>query len=752
MMEESTLGMQAVAEGNAEWELARRYVEETGRNLFLTGRAGTGKTTFLQRLREESPKRMVVAAPTGVAAINAGGVTLHSFFQLPTGPLTEETLMGEGAERRMRFSKEKLGIIRGLDLLVIDEISMVRADLLDAVDGVLRRLRGREEAFGGVQLLMIGDLRQLPPVAKDEEWRVLQGTYATPYFFGSRALGRTEYRCIELQRVYRQKDGEFLRLLNEIREGRTGGGVLEALNRRVGAEAGEDAITLCSHNAQAQAINEERLARLGGAPARFAATVEGNFPENSRPTEEELVLKEGAQVMFVKNDPGKRFYNGRIGRVTGVDGAGGTVRVKCPGEAEEIEVGAMTWENLKYAADGETGEVTQKVEGTFRQVPLKLAWAITIHKSQGLTFERAVLAADRSFAPGQVYVALSRCRSLEGVSLQRPIPAAAVTVDAEINRYVDEIEARKPDAETLLADRLAYRAQVLKAAFGFKEMWRAAYGLRRLAESDGGAMAPGVAATLKGVYDAVVFDLERVAERFLPQMGEALGAWTDPDRLPEELEARLKKGAEYFLGVLREKVLEAVEGLDTEADNRQTQTALRRDLKRLEDAARVKVAGFESLAEGFEVKGYLRRTAQALFSAVGETKERRRSARRTWSGGETAEGSDLEAREERRAAREARRAAEEVAAASCPRELVDRLRAFRTATAKANGVSAFIVFSQKMLYALAAAQPADLRELERVPGFGAKRAERYGAEILRIVAEWQAEAGESLLGREEGGE
>ncbi|MBR6022951.1 MAG: AAA family ATPase [Kiritimatiellae bacterium] len=707
---------------NPEWELARRCVVETGRNLFLTGRAGTGKTTFLHRLRDEAPKRMVVAAPTGVAAINAGGVTLHSFFQLPLGVLLPGALDGDG-DRKFRFSREKRALVQALDLLVIDEISMVRADVLDAVDEILRRLRADDRPFGGVQLLLIGDLRQLPPVAKDDEWAALRGTYDTPYFFGSRALARAPCRCIELRRVYRQRESEFVRLLNEIREGRTSGGALDALNRRcVPAAPGDDTILLCSHNAQAQAINEERLAALPGAPRRYDAAVSGAFPEGSWPADGALSLKVGAQVMFLKNDPDKRFFNGRIGRVVRL--ADGRAWVRCAGDDADIDVGPMSWDNLKYSTDPESGELRQEVAGTFSQVPLRLAWAITIHKSQGLTFDRVRLLADRSFAPGQVYVALSRCRTLDGLALERPIPPSAVLVDPVVDRRLREIEERAATPETLAADRLEYRAQVLASVFAFRDLARAAYSLRRLAATDPGALAPGVPAALADLYDAVAFDAEGVGRKFLGPLQAALDPWTDPDTLPPALDARLKKAADYYLPLLDGKIIRPAAAIDTSTDNRAVGVALRRDLRRLREAAAAKRAAFEDLRDGFTVPSCLRRVARAIFSSAdsssSSTSPRSRRARADASPAPSAPTS---------------------AELAGTESLVAALRAYRTETAKQLHWPAYTIFTQKGLYEIAARLPLDLETLARIPGMGRSRAEKYGPGILPLVQAHVASTG-----------
>jgi hypothetical protein len=402
---------------NPQLDLAFNFVQFTDKHIFLTGKAGTGKTTFLQNLKKTSLKRMAVLAPTGVAAINAGGVTIHSFFQLAFGPY----IPGSNSKEVKRFNKEKLNLIRCLDLLVIDEISMVRADTLDNIDEVLRKFKDPRKPFGGVQLLMIGDLHQLAPVVKDDDWKALRDYYPSMYFFNSRALQKTSHVSIELKHIYRQSDDRFINLLNCVRENRIDKDILFQLNERYVKDfrpsEDEGYITLTTHNNAAHEINSKRLSDLKGKVFTFTATVEGDFPEFSFPTAFKLEIKIGAQVMFAKNDPSRDrlFYNGKIGRITRISEE--TVYVKCPGDAIEIAVEPLEWHNIKYELNAESKEVTEKVIGKFVQHPLKLAWAITIHKSQGLTFEKAIIDANAAFAHGQVYVALSRCKSLEGLVL-----------------------------------------------------------------------------------------------------------------------------------------------------------------------------------------------------------------------------------------------------------------------------------------------------------------------------------------------
>ena len=455
-------------EGNNELKTAWEFVEKTGKSVFLTGKAGTGKTTFLKRVVEESRKRVVVVAPTGIAAINAGGVTIHSFFQLPLHPF----IPGAKLESKFAFSKEKRSIIKTMDVLVIDEISMVRSDLLDAVDSVLRRFRNRFKPFGGVQLLMIGDLQQLTPVITDEEFQLLAPYYPTPYFFGSRALSQIDYVTIELKQVYRQQDEEFISILNSVRSGRPSPDVIKALNNRYDPRftpsADEGYIRLTTHNHIANSYNEQQLGLIDEPVHCFDAVIDGNFPDYAYPTEARLELKAGAQVMFVKNDPSseRRYFNGKIGVVT--DFYEEYILVQCPGEDEKIAVEPLEWENCRYVINEQTQEMETEVVGIFKQYPLRLAWAITIHKSQGLTFDRAIIDAAASFASGQVYVALSRCRTLEGMVLATPLRQDAVMTDLRVEDYIDgQEEAAQRSVARLDSIKEEYYKELLGELFDF---------------------------------------------------------------------------------------------------------------------------------------------------------------------------------------------------------------------------------------------------------------------------------------------
>ena len=465
-------------ERNQELRTAWEFVENTGRSIFLTGKAGTGKTTFLKTVVQRSRKRPIVVAPTGVAAINAGGVTIHSFFQLPLSPFVP----GTKQEERYDFNKQKRQLIASVDLLIIDEISMVRADLLDAIDNVLRKYRDHYKPFGGVQLLMIGDLAQLTPVVTPSDEQLLKNYYDTPYFFGSKALQQTDYVTIQLEKVYRQQDDTFLSILNDIRHGNPSVQTLQLLNNRYTAPpAGQSFIRLTTHNQLADHYNESELARLTGKMFWYKAEVEGTFPETSYPTANMMVLKVGAQVMFIKNDPtGRhRYFNGRIGHVTYLDAK--KVLVLCEGDNDAIEVEPLEWENARYSINPATREIVTDVQGKFRQLPLRLAWAITIHKSQGLTFDRVVIDAGQSFAPGQVYVALSRCRTLEGLFLATPIEQRAVINDQRVENYITHQEqAARESIEQLPLLRQEYERQLLLQLFDFHSLLQAEETMLRL--------------------------------------------------------------------------------------------------------------------------------------------------------------------------------------------------------------------------------------------------------------------------------
>ena len=597
-------------EMNNESIMAWNILEKTSANLFLTGKAGTGKTTFLKKLKQKSPKRMVVLAPTGIAAINAGGMTIHSFFQLPLSPYLPGTTFGGGELKRYQFSKVKRNIIRSMDLLVIDEISMVRSDLLDAIDSVMRCYRKHDLPFGGVQLLMIGDLHQLPPVVTEQE-TLLRQYYDTPYFFSSKALQQANYLTIELKTVYRQQDDRFISLLNQIRENRATDETFQALNKRYipnfTPPADGNYIRLTTHNAPANFINEQELEALPSKSYSFTAEVEDNFPETSYPVDYHLVLKQGAQIMFIKNDPQHRFYNGMIGEVVRI--SNDEIIVRSKDTDEEFELERMEWTNSKYTLNEETKEIEETVEGVFRQYPVRLAWAITIHKSQGLTFEHAIIDASHSFTHGQTYVALSRCKSLEGMVLSQPLSRSAIISDQTLSRFNDNIVA--PNQETISALELQYSIQMIYELFDFRQMQSGYELLMRCLVEFFSSKYPRLMAEYQQL--SVVFkSLNAVSDKFRIQYSQMLSANSDMGQ--PDLQDRIHKGAKYFwqkMGV----ITDLVKKTNVTTDNKTAKKLFQDRFTTFSEEAQLKqsLLRYEQEVE-FSVVDYLKKKAHFMLS------------------------------------------------------------------------------------------------------------------------------------------
>lgn len=424
--------------GNFELDVARFIVEKTDMSLFLTGKAGTGKTTFLREVVRYTKKKCIVLAPTGIAAVNAGAMTIHSFFQFGLGPFVQGVIEPKSD---FRINKSKLELIRHLQLLIIDEVSMVRADLMDHIDVELRRIRRNSKLFGGVQLLMIGDLQQLPPIAHGGEDELLRQYYKTLYFFSSAALKSMKYSCIELKNVYRQTDRHFIDILNHARNCTLTSQDISDLNARhipgFSPKPEDGYIRLMTHNRQVDYVNETEMEKLDSKPYTFEAAVTGTFPEESYPTANSLTLKKGAQVMFIKNDLERRFINGTLGEVKSIDKNSIAVRLAESGTIIDVE--PVEWQNIRYQFDEESKEISSKQIGRFKQYPLKAAWAITVHKSQGLTFDKAIIDVHAAFSPGQAYVALSRCRTLDGLVLSSPVSASVFMRDNAVDAYMNYI-------------------------------------------------------------------------------------------------------------------------------------------------------------------------------------------------------------------------------------------------------------------------------------------------------------------------
>ncbi len=603
-------------EKNKELQTAWEFVEKTGKSVFLTGKAGTGKTTFLRDVVENSRKRVVVVAPTGIAAINAGGVTIHSFFQLPLHPW----IPGMKAESKFAFSKEKRSIIKTIDLLIIDEISMVRADLLDAVDSVLRRFRNRSKPFGGVQLLMIGDLQQLSPVITDDEAQLLSQYYPTPYFFSSRALSQIDYVTIELKEVYRQQDEDFISILNSVRSGRPSQEVIAALNQRhrpsFVPSSDEGYIRLTTHNRIADSYNEQQLERIDEPMHRFEAVIDGNFPEYSYPTDARLELKVGAQVMFVKNDPSaeRRFFNGKIGTVT--DFYEEFIIVRCPDDDEPIAVEPLEWENAKYVINEQTQEIDTEVQGVFKQYPLRLAWAITIHKSQGLTFDRAIIDAVNAFASGQVYVALSRCRTLEGLVLATPLREGAVISDLRVEDYIEgQEEATRLSVSRLEEIKQEYYKELIGHLFDFNDLASLQKRMLGISTEFPSGSVVGLAQRHNDILNALNARVVPIGIKWHMLIRQKSFSEVSSPEFGE----RIRKGCQYFLDGLNEIYGDFLEKTkDIKAENKEV-------LKRYNNVwndLHTELTGLQLLLKAmseipFSTETYLREHQKAVYEASG---------------------------------------------------------------------------------------------------------------------------------------
>lgn len=601
-------------EKNKELREAWDFVEHTGTSIFLTGKAGTGKTTFLKTVKERSSKRMIVVAPTGVAAVNAGGVTIHSFFQLPFTPF----IPGSTIRDRYDFSKVKRRIIASLDMLVIDEISMVRADLLDAVDSVLRRYRDSTQPFGSVQLLMIGDLQQLTPVVTQQDEQVLGRYYDTPYFFGSKALKQIKYVTIQLTHVYRQQDQEFINILNHVRDGNPTAEDMNKLNSRCNPtfipKAEDGYIRLTTHNRMADSYNENELLKLRGPRYSFKAKTEGDFPSANYPADETLVLKSGAQVMFIKNDTsGKhQYYNGRIGHVVAIDEK--SVSVKCPGDQDAINVETDVWENTKYVINPEKKTIEAQVAGTFTQYPLRLAWAITIHKSQGLTFEHAIIDAGFSFASGQVYVALSRCKSLEGLVLASRIGMSSIITDQRVTDYISHQQRRAEESIKRLPDlKVAYYQEQLLDMFNFNALYSSEQMLNR------------TMVEFFRSYPKLIDYHRRVIENVKQKVVDVAYKWqavirqaTQETLQSEAFLLRVKRSADYFATTLKENIPDLLEKTKiVKSGNKHGMELLDERYKdfRLQYLAKERM--LDAMAERlFSVATYLQEKQDALLDAM----------------------------------------------------------------------------------------------------------------------------------------
>ena len=682
---------------NHELELALQFIEKTDRNLFITGKAGTGKTTFLHKIKSESLKRMVIVAPTGVAAINAKGVTIHSFFQMPFGPILPNQIANTNQQRK--FSKTKIDIIKSLDLVVIDEISMVRADLLDAIDQVMRRYKNRNKVFGGAQILMIGDLQQLAPVVKPNEWSLLQSHYETVYFFSAKAYQEANVVSIELKHIYRQKNENFIKILNEIRTNTLSDASAEILNKNYNPSFSptkeEGYITLTTHNNRANLINDSELNKLKIKSAFFNAEISGKFSENAYPNAERLELKVGAQVMFLKNDSStdKRYYNGKIGIITAISKE--TVTVQCPNEADEIVTEKETWSNINYSINEETKAIKEEMIGAFSQIPLRLAWAITIHKSQGLTFERAIIDAEASFAHGQTYVALSRCTSLEGLVLKTPITRSAIINDSTVSIFNESVEENHPDERILNESEKYFQLNLISEILDYQPLL---YPITRLIDifyNNRTSIKGDVIDHLQTIKDDGVVALMKVSNGFKNQLLQI----SEEAVLPEnssQIQERFIKAIAYFLNTTLHSIQKPIDTITFSTDNKAVKKDFSKQFDSLQEKLEEKLFALQKMTKGFKVQVYLQVRANAVLQKTEPTKKKAVASKRDPI-------------------------------------LALKLRELRDGIAKSLEIAHFQIFTQETLYALCDDLPRTEKELLKVVGMGKTRVSKYGEEILEAI-------------------
>ncbi len=617
---------------NILFNLAGDVVNYTTQNLFLTGKAGTGKTTFLKFMKEHSLKNAVVVAPTGVAAINAGGVTMHSFFQLPFMPYVPQgsrsfgnvsTVDRYNLIKNIRFSREKKELINELELLIIDEVSMLRADMLDAIDEILRYFRQQQKVpFGGVQVLFIGDLFQLPPVVKDDEWQLMKDQYASPFFFCAKVMEQHPPLFIELKKIYRQNEQSFIDLLNNIRNNEMSEADYELLNDRFrpdGMDVFESAITLTTHNNIADNINQKELKKLEGKPVRFIGEIKGDFSDKALPTDINLELKEGAQVMFIKNDSSgeQKYFNGKLATVKKINEE--KVTVLLSGSHEEIILEKEKWNNIRYSVNKESRKVEEEELGSFTQYPVRLAWAITIHKSQGLTFDKAVIDAGGSFAAGQVYVALSRCRTLDGLVLLSRIQPWSVQSDERIIEFASREHGMEEIQKILIEEKPKYAAQLLLKTFEWRKL---VVELQLFEELTGEKKLPE-----KEMFDSVIKTMiekakaqQDIAGKFITKLVEILRANpVDVDLLNE----RVTKAKVFFAKALHDELIQPIGGLQSFLKGKSKVKQYARAVSEMENIIWKKIHDVQRITFGdmnFDVPQIERKEQTILIKKVKEEK------------------------------------------------------------------------------------------------------------------------------------
>ncbi len=694
-------------ERNELFDLAFRFITETREPVFLTGKAGTGKTTFLKYLREHTTKNMLVAAPTGVAAINAGGVTLHSLFQLPFHPSIPSAQGKTELLSKLRFGRQKQQLLRKVEVLVIDEISMVRCDVLDAIDAILRSVR-REyaEPFGGVQLVCIGDLYQLPPVAQQQEWTLLQEYYNSPFFFDSHAVKEQQPLLIELNKIYRQKEETFVQLLNKVRNNEMDATDFELLHKRFvpGFQSSpeEQFITLTTHNYQADQINQRELNKLLAPAFTYNAEIEGEFPENSYPAEAALILKAGAQVMFLKNDSVERkYFNGKIGVITSLTDT--SILVQC--EDGAIEVRKEQWQNIRYSLNRTTQVLEEEVLGTFEQYPLRLAWAVTIHKSQGLTFDKVMIDAAAAFSSGQVYVALSRCTSLNGIVLLSRIPPTALISNQAVLDGQKKLEPRNSLAERFSGARQLFTQQLLEEVFGLNETDQLSARLLKQLQSNRSFLNADALDWLQN-WRQEVATIRSIANKFLGLTQQLLKEESVAEN-NSVLQERITAAARHFLPLIQQAHKSLLQH-PVATEHKEVSVPVDEMLQDLSLELVHTTYLLQYCSKSFDVPGFLRHKLQ--MPSPKQTVSCYASKR------QTTEGSSVD-----------------------HPELYQLLRHWRDAYCEEHNQPIYMVANGETLKQMAHYLPRTPEDLMKIKGVGEAKVKKWGAEILELVQDYCTE-------------
>ena len=695
--------------------LASDFVQYTNTNIFLTGKAGTGKTTFLKYCKENIKKNMAVVAPTGVAAMNAGGTTIHSFFQLPFNPFIPATRMFNGDESvndknsligKLKLNAERREVMQNLELLIIDEISMVRCDLLDAIDAVLKHVRSQyTKAFGGVQLLFIGDMYQLPPVVKDEEWKLLSPYYKSQYFFNSQVMESEPAMFVALEKIYRQNDPAFINVLNQVRNNEMDRAGYELLHQRYNPSfeplKTDNYITLTTHNHKADAINTKALNEIAAKENVFAAAIEGEFSEKSYPAEVALKLKVGAQVMFIKNDTEKirRYFNGKIGVVEKIEDE--KIWVSCNGDDFPIEISKEKWKNIKYSVDKTSNQVEENEIGSFTQFPLRLAWAITIHKSQGLTFERAVIDAGDAFAAGQVYVALSRCTNLEGMVLRSRITSQSLKSDQRIVDFSNAIKPIDVQLGLLKKAKIRYQSDQIKALFDFNSIRDHAKEVLNLLIKEKDSFNAQAVTVFESI-DQLITNINQTAEKFALQLNELLNAEIFQEE-NEMLQSRIKAAAQYFK-VEVEKIKIGLEKISIETDSKTLASELYKQLQQFYDDLNLKNQMLKGNLNGFTIEEHLQN--KKAFKKIGLQIN-------IYAGLSTIVKTDI-----------------------AHPDLYQMLKMKRDEICKEKNQPVYLIAKSATLEEMALYLPQTIDQLNLISGFGPVKSRQYGQEFLNIICEY----------------